>query len=178
MTKKRMFSIDRKSNAVLEQKKKQSTDSSLSKFVNESIINNSVPTYVIELRTVALYLLDLISGEDLPNGKLQTSDCSYVLQTTISTTMMWLSEHRIEKFKPIKDLFDAAAYDLSYDYRRWCIDWDKKEMYLNFTQVVMNDTSEKTRSDVDLFRVVEALAKIEAEYISELIIRAKRAIYD
>lgn len=178
MTKKRMFCIDRKTNAVLEQKKKQSTDSSLSKFVNESIINNSVPTYIIELRTVALYLLDLISGEDLPNGKLQTSDCSYVLQTTISTTMMWLSEHRIEKFKPIKDLFDAAAYDLSYDYRRWCIDWDKKEMYLNFTQVVMNDTSEKTRSDVDLFRVVEALAKIEAEYISELIIRAKRAIYD
>ena len=167
---KRMFSLDKKTNTILDYK------TSLSSFVNESIINNSIPVFAIELRASALYLLDLISDNAFINGKFQTSDYSIILRNTVSVTMLWLSEHRISRCKPIIDFLEASDCCLSYDFCNWRVDWDKKETYLTIMQDAIACKSKKKCSNDNLFRMIEALSKIEAEYISEFIIRASNYV--
>ena len=102
MMTKKLFSIHKRANTLLEYAKEQKIN--VSAFVSDAIVDEILPVYS-NLRVEALYLLDLL-GEDeksfigtkLKNNDISNSflDLDYTIRQSLSRGVMWLMRgHRI-----------------------------------------------------------------------------------
>lgn len=121
--------------------------SSISDFVNESILNNYIPSYIEEFRVEALLLLDLLTESDINiTGKtivLKNKDrINKVVDDAFGRSILWLKDHHIDNNDALVQLFDLYIEDKDDSFLKNLNDWYSLPLYnfvKNKIQSIIND---------------------------------------
>ena len=121
--------------------------SSISDYVNESILNNYIPCYIEEFRVEALLLLDLLTESDINiTGKtivLKNKDrINKVVDDAFGRSILWLKSHHIKNNDALVDIFDNYVEENDDLFLKKLNDWYSEPLYKyvkNKIEAIIND---------------------------------------